>query len=198
MQTKTFVNYYEILGLAPSASSDAIERKFRQLARRFHPDNLETGDRATFDKIVEAHETIKDSSRRARYHEDHKHHLPAFVEEAAEDSAPEGDDSDGADDREGFVDSLGIDRDLSIQNNILMMLYFRRRRNIREPGIGNAELEMLSGCPSEHLEFHLWYLKAKGWIATGDDGLLAITIDGVDRAAAIYADGPSKLITDQS
>ena len=78
------------------------------------------------------------------------------------------------------------------------MLYFKRRRNVREPGIGSAELEHLSGCPYEHLEFHLWYLKAKGWIATGEDGLLAITIDGVDRASMIHQEFAKKLLTDQS
>jgi hypothetical protein len=40
----------------------------------------------------------------------------------------------------------------------------------------------VSGCPREHLEFHLWYLKAKGWIARLENGMLAITVEGVDRA----------------
>ena len=65
------------------------------------------------------------------------------------------------------------------------------------PEIGDAELERLSGCPPEHLEFHIWYLKHKKWVATGEDGLLAITIDGVDRAAHLYKEG-ARLITDQS
>jgi hypothetical protein len=44
------------------------------------------------------------------------------------------------------------------------------------------ELERLSDCPREHLEFHLWYLKAKGWIARQENGTLAITVEGIDRA----------------
>jgi hypothetical protein len=40
----------------------------------------------------------------------------------------------------------------------------------------------VSGCPGEHLEFHLWYLRAKGWIGTLENGTLAITVEGVDRA----------------
>jgi hypothetical protein len=39
----------------------------------------------------------------------------------------------------------------------------------------------LSGCPREHLGFHLWYLKAKGWIGRLENGTLAITVEGVDR-----------------
>jgi hypothetical protein len=79
------------------------------------------------------------------------------------------------------------------------MLYFQRRRNIGQPGIGNAELERLSGCPHEHLEFHLWYLKEKGWISAGEDGLFAITVAGVDHAARIYqSERAQKFIIDQS
>ncbi len=64
--------------------------------------------------------------------------------------------------------------------------------------MGNIELELLSGCPGEYLDFHIWYLKEKGWIATGEDGLLAITIDGVERAANIYKETAHRLIADQS
>ena len=193
MQVKSFVNYYEILDVDPGASPSVIERRFRHLARRYHPDNQATADRARFDEIVEAHKTLKDAARRAQYHEDHKHHLPPLPPSADEDGQPEMEDGG-----EAFVDQAGIDRDLAVQNNILTLLYLRRRQNIREPGIGSGELERLSGCLHEHLEFHIGYLKAKGWIATGDDGMLAITIDGVDRAAALYRERANKLITDQS
>jgi hypothetical protein len=42
-------------------------------------------------------------------------------------------------------------------------------------------VEGLSGCPREHLELHLWYLKAKGWIARLENDMLAITVEDVDR-----------------
>ena len=199
MEGKSFVNYYEILDLAPSASSAAIERRFRVLARQYHPDNQATGDRSKFDAIIEAHDTLKDATRRAQYHDDHQQHLPPFTNGVAEESDnSEMDDSLNGGDRAGLVDSLGIDRDISVQNNILILLYLRRRRNIREPGVGNAELERLTGCPHEQLEFHIWYLREKGWISPGENGLLAITIDGVDRAALIYQESANKLITVQS
>jgi curved DNA-binding protein CbpA len=196
MTAKIFVNYYQILDVSPDTSSEAIEQSFRQMALRYHPDNLATGDRSRFDAVVEAHTTLKDKIKRAQYHRDHQHHLPPFSPSAADDAGPA--ESGDSADRHQFFDNLGVDRDVSVQNNLLMLLYLKRRRSIREPGIGNAELERLSGCSREHLEFHLWYLKAKGWIATGEDGLLSITIDGVDRAALIYQEGAKKLITDQS
>ena len=198
MDARSFVDYYGVLELGPGASSEAIAHRFRHLALRYHPDNQATGDRAKFDAIVEAHDVLRDADRRARYHEDNPHHLPPYwpqIDEVI--GAATVEEAANSDDEEPFIDGFGIDRDISIQNNLLTLLYLRRRRNIREPGIGDAELERLSGCPPEHLEFHVWYLKAKGWIATGEDGLLAITIDGVDRAAHLYREG-AKLITNQS
>jgi hypothetical protein len=35
---------------------------------------------------------------------------------------------------------------------------------------------------NEHLEFHLWYLREKGWIRRTESGTVAITVEGVDRA----------------
>lgn len=199
MEAKSFVNYYEVLEVSPSANSEAIEHSFRHLARQYHPDNKDTGDRSKFDAIVEAHDTLKDALKRAQYHEAHQHHLPPFSQSVdAESDKVEVDHAAEGDGGEVFFGDLGVDRDISIQNNLLIMLYLKRRRNVREPGIGNAELERLSGCPHEHLEFHIWYLKAKGWVSSGEDGLLAITIDGVDRAAQIYQEHAKKLITDQS
>ena len=197
MEAHGFVNYYEILEVSPSATSDAIEHSFRNLARRYHPDNQATGDRSKFDSITAAHRVLKDTVKRAQYHEEHKNYLPPFWQSAKEDAARLGSDGGGYSESP-FLDGSGIDRDVAIQNNILVLLYLRRRRNIREPGIGDAELERLTACPAEHLEFHIWYLKAKGWIATGEDGLFAITIDGVDRAALLYREGAAKLITDQT
>ena len=52
---------------------------------------------------------------------------------------------------------------------------------MRSPGMGNMELARLIGCPTELVEFHLWYLKEKGWIARLETGAFAITALGVDQ-----------------
>jgi curved DNA-binding protein CbpA len=39
-------DYYEILQVSPLADSETIERVFRHLAKRYHPDNQESGDAA--------------------------------------------------------------------------------------------------------------------------------------------------------
>ena len=195
----SFVNYYEILEVGPTARLDVIERAFRSLARRYHPDNQSTGDRSRFDAVVEAHNTLRDADRRARYHEDNQPHLPPFLRSVLEDSgdAEDADEPDGLD-SDALFDGVSIERDVSLQNSILTLLYLRRRANVREPGIGDAELERLTGCAHEHLDFHLWYLREKGWIGRGEDGLLSITIDGVDRAALLSRERTRKLITDQT
>jgi hypothetical protein len=96
-------------------------------------------------------------------------------------------------------DSKGIERDVDIQDKVLSILYVKRRQDINEPGIGNYDLERLAGCPREHLEFHLWYLKEKGWIARLENGTLAITVEGVDRAnSEHHRKTTTKLLTDEN
>jgi curved DNA-binding protein CbpA len=159
-----FTDHYELLEISPNANSETIERIFRYLALRYHPDNQSTGNVDRFSEIVEAHNTLKDPVKRAQYDLQHKYHLTLRSELAAE----AGNTND-------------LERDVFIQERILSLLYVKRRKDIRSPGMGNFELERLSGCPREHLEFHLWYLKSKGWIKL-EDGMFAITVEGVDRA----------------
>jgi DnaJ-class molecular chaperone len=141
MEAQGFVNYYEILELSPTASGEAIDHRFRHLARRYHPDNLATGDRSRFDCVIEAHKLLKDPARRAQYHEEHKNYLPPyFPSPGGETGDAEADGGGEAHDSHSFIDGSGIDRDVAVQNNLLTLLYLRRRRNIREPGIGDAEL----------------------------------------------------------
>ena len=43
-----FIDYYEILEISPNANAETMERIFRYLALRYHPDNPNTGDPARF------------------------------------------------------------------------------------------------------------------------------------------------------
>jgi curved DNA-binding protein CbpA len=177
-----FVDYYETLEISPKANSGTIERMFRYLAQRYHPDNKDTGDRSSFDAVMQAYDTLRDPAKRAQYdlaHNSNSSYRVKLVEEAS--------------------DSKGIEHDADIQNKLLSILYVKRRQNIREPGIGDLGLERMLGCPSEHLEFHLWYLKAKGWVGVTENGMLAITAEGVDHAnSEQHRKVTAKLLTDQS
>jgi len=182
MEASKFIDYYEILEISPNANSGTIDRMFRFLAQRYHPDNQDTGDRLRFDEIVEANDTLRDPVKRAQYDIQHKNHS-GFRWKLAEEAS----------------NSKGIERDVDIQNKLLSILYVKRRQNISDPGIGNHELERLLACPAEHLEFHVWYLRSKGWIDKTESGTLAITVEGVDRAnSEHHRETTTKLLTDQN
>jgi DnaJ-class molecular chaperone len=69
---KLFVDYYEILEISPNANSETIDRIFRYLAQRYHPDNQQTGNHEKFSEIVQAHETLRQPEKRAQYDLDYK------------------------------------------------------------------------------------------------------------------------------
>ncbi len=47
--------------------------------------------------------------------------------------------------------------------------------------MGMHEFEELLGCPREHLEFTLWYLRENGLVTKFDNGRYGITVKGVDH-----------------
>ena len=55
------------------------------------------------------------------------------------------------------------------------------------------------GCPRQHLEFPIWYLRQRGYVERLGNGYMAITADGVDKLGsddlALPAD---RLIADSS
>jgi hypothetical protein len=71
--------------------------------------------------------------------------------------------------------------DRRIRTAILELLYTARRNDAERPGVGVLDLERLLGCPEQHMNFHIWYLKENGWLERLENGTLAITASGVDR-----------------
>lgn len=63
-----FKDYYAVLGVAKNASQDEIQRAYRKLARKYHPDiNKTAGAEDKFKDIGEAYEVLKDPDKRAKY-----------------------------------------------------------------------------------------------------------------------------------
>lgn len=61
-------DYYEILGIKREASQDEVQRAYRKLARKFHPDVNKAADAEDkFKEINEAYEVLKDPEKRKMY-----------------------------------------------------------------------------------------------------------------------------------
>ncbi|MGL4880616.1 MAG: DnaJ C-terminal domain-containing protein [Waterburya sp.] len=69
MAATDFKDYYQILGVSKTATSEEIKKAYRQLARKYHPD-LNPGDKTAeqrFKEINEAQEVLSDPEKRAKY-----------------------------------------------------------------------------------------------------------------------------------
>ena len=63
-----FRDYYEILGVPRTATQDDIQRGYRKLARKYHPDvSKESGAEDKFKEIGEAYEVLRDPDKRQKY-----------------------------------------------------------------------------------------------------------------------------------
>lgn len=64
-----FKDYYKILGVEKSATKDEINKAFRKLALKYHPDKNPNNKAAEekFKEITEAHEVLSDPEKRKKY-----------------------------------------------------------------------------------------------------------------------------------
>lgn len=169
-ETEDFVDHYAMLDVLPTADGSTIEHVFRHLAKRFHPDHLETADPIRFEAIIAAHNVLKSRERRAEYDRLY--------------AARAGRRQNGAAQIAGAlrpVESEGVGSDVGAQTAILLALYYKRRENAGKPGISAPHLQRMADCSLEHIDFHIWYLREKGLIQRTDEGLWAITVVGIDH-----------------
>ncbi len=66
--TKSTRDYYEVLGVSRDAGKDEIERAYRRLALRYHPDRCKESDATQrFKEASEAYAILSDPEKRRRY-----------------------------------------------------------------------------------------------------------------------------------
>ncbi len=163
MNADLFIDYYDLMQLSPNADDDTIQRIFRHLAQKWHPDH-QNGDTERFKRLVEAHEILTNPEARAAYDVKYQKFWEDKWKMAAE-----------ASDCQGFMD------DKDVRERMLSLYYVERRSRMHDPGLGEMEVARLLGIPIELIDFHIWYLKEKGWVQRLENGQLAITASGVDQ-----------------
>lgn len=158
-----FIDYYEMLQISPNAQLQTIQRVYKMLALRYHPDNPETGDSNRFVHLTQAYETLADPARRSDYdaHYVKYQEKPAKIFETKE-----------------F--EIGVDGEANRRMGILCLLYARRRTDPDSPGISMYDLEGTMSFAREHLMFALWYLREQELARMDHSGDFAITGKGVD------------------
>ena len=156
-------DYYEILRVAPHADEETIERVYRTLADRFHPDNPGTGDADTFLRLMEAYETLSNQASRANYN--------ALRRESR------GSTRFWLQGRDFFE---GVKGRQNRRLGVLCLLYRERITNHESQGHTILDLEQLTGCAREEVTSALWYLCEKQWAKTGEFTAYSITAEGFD------------------
>ena len=158
-------DYYELLQVSPNADPDTVTRVFRILARRYHPDQPDTGNEERFRRILAAYAVLSDAEKRAQYDVGHVGICRERWRFAAEGAPTAGD----------YV--------AEHQSRLVMLeiLYSRKRTEPNKPGLSLLDLAELMGQPLEHLEFPSWYLVQKKFVLRNDQSQLQITAEGVDH-----------------
>lgn len=60
-------NYYEIIGVTKDATYDEIKKKFREQAKKTHPDRTKENSEKEMAELNEAYEVLSDNERREKY-----------------------------------------------------------------------------------------------------------------------------------
>ena len=155
---------YEIMQLNPKADADTIHRVHRILAQRYHPDTPDTGNAEMFIRLTAAARILSDPEKRAKY--DVRYQATKQLQWKIFDQAEA---------------VQGPQAERAKRRGILGLLYAKAVHDPEHASMTAVNFEELLGCPREHLQAALWYLKGKGFIARGDNGRYTISVQGFDE-----------------
>ena len=125
----------------------------------------DTGNSELFVQLTEAFQTLSDPERRAAY--DARHSAEKKLRWKIFDQA---------------AVATGPDVEKRKRQGILALLY---ATTVKDPERGSLTVhafEDMLGCPKEHLEAALWYLKGKGYVQRTDGGRYTLTVNGFEEA----------------
>ena len=170
---------YGMLRVSRDADPDSIERVYKTLARRYHPDNQETGDSEAFLSLTEAFRILSNPARRQAYNQhwdQNRNHRSPLLER-----------------REFFA---GVAGEQNRRFAILCLLYRQRMADFQAEGYSRLDLESLTSCTAEETGFSTWYLIERGFIRRSNDNSFVVTADGVDYVESHRADFsvPAKML----
>jgi curved DNA-binding protein CbpA len=163
-------DYYDVLQVSTNAEPETINRVFRLLAQRFHPDNQQTGDERRFRTILEAYSVLNDPEQRARYDLRHEQQQKDRWRLVAEGNHIEND----------------FELERVSRLTVLEALYTKRRMDSHNAGISILDLEKMIGRAREHLEFTIWYLAQKQFVIRDDHSNLMLTVAGAQYLEESY------------
>jgi hypothetical protein len=159
------LDYYEIMQLSPNADHETVHRVYRLLAQRYHPDNAETGNSELFVQLTEAFRVLSDPEKRAAY--DARHSAEKKLRWKIFDQA---------------VVATGPEVEKQKRSGILGLLYAVTVKDPERASMTVHAFEDMLGCPREHLEAALWYLRGKGFVQRTDGGRYTLTVLGFEEA----------------
>ena len=158
-----FQDHYDVLGIDPKFDSETLQSAYAELARKFHPNNPDTGDQEAFDAVNAAYEVLSDPAQRLAFD-----NLKGVGEDT---NCPQ---FSGIE----FFESLGSDAGLRVA--LLCILYERRKKKPLKPGLPMRYVEAMLNADLDELFFVLWYAKQRGWVSSDDKSNLLITVQGMD------------------
>lgn len=182
----TFVDFYATLGCTPDISPDQLDKTMLALVKKYQAASDKT-EVAEFLKIKEAYTVLKNPKSKAKF--DAIYQAQMKQTPAAQSTDP----TEAIDSIQSMVGEMeeaesetcekenAVLNDAEDRHQLLLKFYERRRKNMKEPGVGAGGLEAEVHYPKNVLEFHLWYFRERGWIERLEGGQLAITAAGVDK-----------------
>ena len=140
-----FQDHYAILEVEAKSDSETIQKAYAKLAKKYHPNNAETGSAEMFEAVNSAYETLSDPELRGIFDK--------LKGVGQQEGAPR---FSGVE----FFDALG--REALRRAAILCVLYDRRLSKPNAPSLSMRHLEVIVEATAAELAFSAVVLEAAG------------------------------------